>query len=87
MLSRTTLKRHAHLVDEMAAAQGLDLEEQILRGNLTVSDLEDAVLRCTGCSQPCTCETWLNARQGPIEEPPAYCRNTELFSDIKRAAQ
>lgn len=87
MQSRTTLKRHAHLVDEMANAQGLDLEEQILRGNLAVSDLEDAVLRCTGCTKPCDCEDWLASRSLPADSPPDYCRNSELFADLKRSAR
>ncbi|MFZ7091798.1 DUF6455 family protein [Primorskyibacter sp. 2E233] len=87
MQSRETLKRHAGLVDQMANAQELDLEEQILRGNLSISELDDAVLRCTGCTQPCTCETWLATRSAPVDAPPEYCRNAELFQDLKRASQ
>ncbi|MFW2544300.1 DUF6455 family protein [Primorskyibacter sp. 2E107] len=87
MHNRTTLKRHAYLVDEMAKVQSVDLEEQILRGALSVSELEDAVLRCIGCSQPCACEGWLATQQAPAAAPPSYCRNTELFADLKKAAQ
>ena len=86
MQSRDTLKRHAHLVDEMATAQGLDLEEQILRGNLSIPELDDAVLRCTGCSQPCACEAWLAGREAPVVAPPAYCRNTRMFDMLRKAA-
>lgn len=84
MTTTNTLKRHAALVDRMASAQGLDLEEQILRGRMSLPDLDDAVLRCTGCTQPCACETWLDALTEAVETPPAYCRNTPLFDALKR---
>ncbi|WP_040603961.1 DUF6455 family protein [Sagittula stellata] len=85
MQSRETLKRHAALVDHMAGTQGLDLEELILRGKLTISELDDAVLRCTGCTQPGSCENWLAAMAAAPENdapPPAYCRNTSLFAEL-----
>lgn len=83
MLSDSTLKRHAGLVDEMAKARGVDLEEAIFRGKLTISELEDSVLRCTGCSNPDGCEGWL-AAQGdtPAEETPGYCRNAFVFREL-----
>ncbi|CUH74686.1 DUF6455 family protein [Tropicibacter naphthalenivorans] len=83
MQSTKTLKRHARLVDDMAQAQGVDLEEQILRGKLTVTELEDAVLRCTGCSNPDTCEHWLAAQSGEATQGPDYCRNGQMFQDLK----
>ena len=64
MQSTKTLKRHAALVDKMATAQGIDLEETMLRGRLSMGELDDAVLRCTGCTQPETCEGWLAAGGG-----------------------
>lgn len=86
MQSQTTLKHHATLVDDMAAARGLDLEEEILRGKLTVSELEDAVLRCTGCATPGDCAHWLAARaDNALGEPPFQCRNNDLFAELKRA--
>ncbi|KUF10213.1 DUF6455 family protein [Pseudoponticoccus marisrubri] len=84
MQSKATLKRHAALVDRMSQAQGLDLEEQMLRGRLTVSDLEDAVLRCTGCSCPDACESWLAEQSGPAQGTPGYCRNQDLFDTLSR---
>ncbi len=82
MLSRDTLKRHAHLVDRMATTRGLDLEEQILRGHMTIGALDDAVLRCTGCSRPGACEDWLARQDAPAPQTPSYCRNADLFSDL-----
>ena len=83
MLNRDTLKRHAALVDRMATARGLDLEEHLLRGNLSIPELDDAVLRCTGCSDPGSCETWLAGQGGHAEATPSYCRNAELFEELK----
>lgn len=84
MPSPTDLKRHAALVDRMADAQGIDLEEQMLRGRLTMTELEDAVLRCTGCTQPCACESWLAHLPAQAPQAPDYCRNTDLFDTLKR---
>ena len=81
MQSRATLKRHAALVDDMAHARGIDLEEQIMRGKLTVSELEDAVLRCTACTSPETCAHWLGNREDT--ETPAFCRNSGLFRTLE----
>lgn len=84
MQSEATLKRHAALIDQMAQARGLDLEEQMLRGKLTVAELEDAVLRCTGCAQPDACEFWLSVQQDTVSEAPAFCRNAEVFRTLER---
>lgn len=76
------LKRHAALVDRMAGALGLDLEEQALRGRLSIDELTDAVLRCTGCSDPAYCSGWLE-RTAKAVAPPGYCRNRELFAGLR----
>ena len=76
-------KRHAALVDRMATAQGLDLEEQMMRGRLGFMQLEDAVLNCTGCSSPCACERWLEEQPAAVDEPPTYCRNRTLFATLR----
>jgi hypothetical protein len=84
MQSPTTLKRHAALVDKMASAQEIDLEEEMLRGKLDFGGLEDAVLRCTACTQPDTCEAWLaGATPDRDATPPSYCRNHALFAELK----
>jgi hypothetical protein len=84
MQSQKTLRRHAALVDEMATARGVDLEEAILRGRLTVPELDDAVLACTGCSRPDACEAWLASRPAETEATPPYCRNADLFAELAR---
>lgn len=83
-MTDTRLKTHADLVDRMATARGLDLQEAALRAHLTPSDISDMVLACTGCSQPDTCAKWLEAQHGPVSETPSYCRNADAFADITR---
>lgn len=80
----TRYKRHAGLVDRMANARGVDLEEEMLRGRLGFMQLEDAVLKCTGCTAPCACEKWLEDLSGPATETPAFCRNDDLFRRLQR---
>lgn len=85
MSRREEIKKHAQLVDHMANALGLDLEEQMLRGKLTFSQLDDAVLSCTGCTQPCACATWLKTQDTVAPNPPFYCRNADLFHELNTA--
>ncbi|MDJ0823584.1 MAG: DUF6455 family protein [Paracoccaceae bacterium] len=82
---KSVLKRHAGLVDDMADAVGVDLQEQMLRGDLSISELDDAVMRCTGCSNPDDCESWLASQTGAVDTPPAYCRNADVFAALKKA--
>lgn len=89
MPTKTSLRRHAALVDRMADALGLDLEEAMMRGDLPPEDLPEMVLRCASCSNPEACENWLarNAAQDGADRPrttPYYCRNGEVFDDLKR---
>lgn len=82
MQNSLTLKRHADLVERMAAALGVDLEEAIMAGTLTPGDLDDAVLTCTGCAAPEACEHWLAACQSD-EATPDYCRNKDLLAELR----
>lgn len=82
MQSDNILKRHAALVDRMAGTLGLDLEESALRGELSVDEIGDAVLACTGCTQPGACEHWLEAQGSVAQHPPGYCRNAALFARL-----
>lgn len=82
MPNRDVLKRHAGLVDQMADTLGVDLEEQTLRGEVSIDDISDAVLNCTGCSNPDHCEGWLAEKQGDAARPPGYCRNVDLLMKL-----
>lgn len=81
MQSKSTLKRHAGLVDKMAGRLGLDLEEEVLRGNLRADELPDLVLSCTSCTNPGDCEHWLHENES-ASQTPSYCRNARLFEQL-----
>ena len=87
MAQTQTLRTHAALVDRMSGAVGVDMEEMILRGRLQIDTLGDAVLACTGCSNPQACGKWLarNDASGEIAaSTPEYCRNGGLFDVLKQ---
>lgn len=81
-MSDRHLKRHAELVDRMANARGIDLEEAAMRAHLAPNDLADMVLRCAGCSNTDGCEKWLSNQVGAVSETPSYCRNAKQFADL-----
>ena len=85
MQGKRELKTHAALVDQMAKTVGVDLEEAVLQGIAEFDDLADAVLRCTGCSDPAHCAGWL-AETNTRQTPPSYCRNYDLLMDLKAEA-
>lgn len=83
MQERDSLRRHAALVDRMATALGIDLEEAALSGRVAVDEISEAVLRCTGCADPTHCEGWLASRVS-AEVAPGYCRNRDLMARLRR---
>lgn len=83
MPSNEQIKRHAILVDRMAEALGVDLQEKVLRGETDMVEIEEAVFRCTACTDPGTCAHWLDAAQGVQEQTPPYCRNTAMMAALK----
>ena len=83
MTTQQKNRKHADLVDRMANALGVDLEEKIIEGQLEISTLGDAVISCTNCSDPDGCEKWLAMRNGVAEQAPSMCRNAEVFEWLK----
>ncbi|MHA6264998.1 DUF6455 family protein [Arenibacterium sp. CAU 1754] len=82
MTDQTTLKRHAALLDNMASALGIDLEQATLSAQLPFDQVADAVLRCTGCSAPDHCAHSLD-QGGARTSAPGYCRNRDLLAALK----
>ena len=84
MIDPAKLKRHANLVDRMASALGIDLEEAMLHARgPSIDDLGDAVLACTQCSNPAHCESLLARQPSGLGHAPAYCRNLDLLQRLK----
>lgn len=71
------LERHAALVDAMSDRLGIDVEEAVLRGDIDLDEISEAVLRCSGCSEVSNCEHFLETVEG--HDMPSYCRNAALF--------
>lgn len=82
MSNQSTFGRHADLMDRMATTVGVDLEEAVLRGLATPSELTDAVLSCTGCTNADHCEGWLGTGES-ADTTPDYCRNRAFLEDLK----
>ena len=85
MFGARTLTRHADLVNRMAHAVGADFGDAIVAGQLSGEALRGAVLRCAGCARPGDCARWLDTHPEGAEAAPGYCRNAEMFTDIKAA--
>ncbi|WP_121067715.1 DUF6455 family protein [Chachezhania antarctica] len=83
MSSQPNLKRHAFLFDSMAQSVGVDLENSVLDGTLEMTELAEAVLACTGCSDPDRCDHWLDRNgAGAQKHTPDFCRNRALFETL-----
>lgn len=83
MADRNLLKQHADLVDRMATTLGHDLQDAAIRGDVSIDDISDAVLRCTNCSNPGHCAGWLATRE-LAAHPPEYCRNGDMLDRLSR---
>lgn len=82
-----TFETHARLVERMAGALGVDLEERAQRGE-EASEVEasDRVYRCLSCTAPDMCVKFLEAQAEltvPAVAAPRYCRNK---SELERLA-
>lgn len=74
--------RHADLVDRMAETLGVDLAEEMLRGNLPPQDMRSTVMRCMGCREAGACAAWLDAHEGGADATPSFCRNKERLEGL-----
>lgn len=88
MTDRPKLRQHTALLHRMAAALGVDLEDAALNRDVDMSQIADAVLRCTECSNPAHCSLWLDDHPDGAADTPGYCRNRALIRDLRdRIAQ
>ena len=76
------LNRHADLVDRMGHALGVDLGEEMMRGEISPERFRASVLSCSGCRDPDGCEGWLAAQEGTAEHTPDFCRNKALIERL-----
>ncbi|MCR9168677.1 MULTISPECIES: DUF6455 family protein [Marivita] len=82
MTYETKRNTHTQLVLAMADRQGLDLQELMMRAELSEDRFEHAVDRCFGCTAPDACKCLLETA-GPQLNLPDYCRNEAFFDDMR----
>lgn len=79
------MDKHAQLVSDMGDALGVDIAEEVQRGNLAPQELRARVFRCMGCTDPEACSSHLAAHKGEtLSETPTYCRNADMFETLMR---
>ncbi len=81
MPSQRVLRLHAGLMDDMANMLDVDLEDAAIQGKVSIDEISDAVLRCTGCPNPVHCEGLLSETTA-MRRTPEYCRNQELLHKL-----
>lgn len=75
----------ADRMGRMATTVGTDLGEAIEDGMLGAGGLRAAVIRCQGCTDACACDSWLDSHAAGADVPPAYCRNADLFLELRQS--
>jgi len=83
MQSPSKIKSHTKLFLRMADTQGVDVDEQVMRGNLDPEVVPQAVLRCTACTRPQECAHWLASHPPTDARVPNYCMNKNLLASLK----
>lgn len=84
MIEKEKLKQHAALFSKMAQAAGLETETALISGAwLSPGDISDAVLRCTQCAGVKHCERWLASVDTADNAAPGFCRNRDLFAELR----
>ena len=87
MFGAKTINRHAALMNRMAETLGVDLTRAIADGRLPAEAWREAVVRCTGCSDPEGCQHWLGDHADQmVDDAPDYCRNKALMESLRLAA-
>ena len=74
--------RHAKLVERMSETLGVDLDEAMMRGEVTPEQMDRVVTRCTGCDDPSSCSGWLDTHK-TADQPPDYCRNVAFLNSLR----
>ena len=73
------IDHHEKLMRRMADRNGADLDLALQTGMVSPGELRDAVLACTGCTDPEACEERLTRGDSGL---PEYCRNADMITSI-----
>ncbi|MGD9918157.1 MAG: DUF6455 family protein [Paenirhodobacter sp.] len=91
MFGLKTLNRHAALMNRMAQVLGVDLTEAMAKRHLSGDEWREAVIRCTSCCDPESCQHWLADHDAPeahdgeatAEVAPEYCNNRLMMARLR----
>ncbi len=78
--------RHFWLARSVARVMGLNLGDQMRRGNLRAEEYEVMVAACRGCALVEQCEKWLAEPRGSAGLPPPGCRISGPLIRLRRAS-
>lgn len=90
MCAAKIYNRHAAMMNRMAQQMGADLTAEMAEGRMSGEGWKDALVRCTGCTEPEACMVWLSEHDpdtNPAKAPPAYCENRLMMSRLRDAAR
>ena len=76
MFGFSKISEHAELVQRMSETLGVDLSEEMQRGNITPETLRETVLRCASCIEVGECQNFLaDNHDTGADKAPVFCRN------------
>lgn len=82
MQDETKRAEHTRLVLGMADRQDIDLPELVMRAEVSFDEMDEAIDKCLGCTQPSSCAQLLSS-EAQSASLPAYCRNGDMFDRLK----
>ncbi|KEO55480.1 DUF6455 family protein [Thioclava indica] len=87
MSKARNLNHHAAMMNRMAQVMRIDLTAEMAQGRMSGEDWKDALVRCTGCTQPEACTLWLSEHdpedEVSVNEPPKYCENRLMIKRLR----
>lgn len=83
MFGETVAERHFWLTQGMARTVGVNITDEIARGNLTREAFANMVVRCGTCEFAERCVRWMAEGRHLDEDPPGYCLNHEAIEMLK----
>lgn len=82
MSTMERFQSHERLMTRLADANGVDFDLKLQTGEVTPDFYNDAVLKCTGCSDPDGCRRHLQEGRSGI---PSFCRNRDDLLRLSEA--
>lgn len=82
MFNFAKIDKHAQLKDRMTDTLGIDMVEELQRGNVSEMEFIGSIRRCQACDDAEACAEWLDAHAEGGEAAPGFCRNKSLLDSL-----